>query len=699
MFKRIIVAVIAFAVTFSLTVSRVDAALETVRHTKDDDTWLIYWYLCGANNLEGGGHLATKDIAEMQRVKLPPNVKVLIRAGSTQQWHHPTIQAGGHGIYLYSKNHLEKLVNDNSNMGDPNTLASFLEYGEENFPADHKIIIFWDHGGLNGVCYDDSFEEDCLSYDELNSAFASVYGNTPETTPFELVGFKACLTGSYELANNIAGFSHYMLGAEPTVWDWNFSKWIAALAEDPSMTGAQIGKVICDNALKSYDDVAKRTHTFSIIDLSKMPQLREAYEGYFDEALERCNSEDGFGAAFARAAEARNVDKYSNLYADLGLLAKNTKSIMPAASKKLLKAIDKSVVYNKRGAYLKSKGISTYYPYTSTERMFSEKDVDKAAESRDGYFDMVSKQNINYSAQKELYSELLNLDVLNLEGDNTVLVERKKNGHLFAQLAPEQLEGVSSIQSIIFPVSDRGQFELGGAITISADDLKVNWKKGTVTENFRAVEPMLDGQRIVMYPSVSGRGHTFYTIPILYSSLPVNNDQGESVDLGVQRELIARYDTLTKKYEIVGFGSDIENGMVRTPAAQMDFFELELKPGYVITPLYITISDDPTNELIGATSDRKPLMSVIDKITDQNTGKDFFLKWETGKPFVYTKDTTITDNPIQKGNFFYSFMFNAPNGDNATSYPGVIIVKNGDISRFTTEEFAKAVADAANTSK
>lgn len=706
MFKRTIAALTILAAILCLGV-RVDAA--DTRHTKDD-TWLVYWYICGADNLEGGGHLATKDVAEIQRVKLPSNVKVLIAAGSTQKWHHPTIKAGGHGIYLYSSNHLEKQIDWNANpnapdtnMGNPDTLASFLRYGEEHFPADHKIIIFWDHGGLSGVCYDDSFNGDCLTYDELKSAFTRVYGSAPEEVPFELIGFKACLTGSYELANSLAGFSYYMLGSEPSVRDWNSNDWLATLSSNPSMNGAQLGKTICDSAINSYDDEIKRIHTFSLIDLTKMPELREAYEAYFDEALKRAEEEADFSAAFARAAEARNVDKYSNIYTDLGLLAKNTKSIMPKTSGKLLKAIDKAVVYNKRGAYLKSKGISTYYPYISTEKVFSEVDTEKAAKSRDAYFELISEQNSSYTAQVDLYSELLDLNVSGLEDDNTVLVERKKDGHLFAQLTPEQLESVSSIQCMLFPLSESNTLELGGAIIASADDLKIDWKKGTVTEDFRAVQPVFDGNKIVMFPTVSGRDHTFYTVPIIYNEI-------------LRRDLLVRYDTSAKKYEIVGFGSTIENGIVRHNNGKP-------APGAIINPVHMIISDDPSNEAMGVEFDEdtgnvrmipvidketgKPVIdektgkpklvpkyvpSILDTYTDKKTGKTFYLKLTKGEPFVFTRNSAITNKPITKGNYFYSFAFNAPNGNNAYSYPGVISIENGKVFRFTTEEFAEAVA-------
>lgn len=695
MFKRIFAAIILLAVVLCVGV-RADAA-DASRHTKDD-TWLIYWYICGADNLEGQGHLATKDIGEMQRVKLPSNVKVLIAAGSTQNWHHPTIKDGGHGIYLYSMNRLEQRVawnTETDNMGDPHTLANFIKYGEENFPADHKILVFWDHGGLSGVCYEDNknFKGDYLTYDELNEAFVAVYGSSPEETPFELIGFKACLTGSYELANSLANFSHYMMGAEPSVYDWNFSDWLVALAKDTSMSGAQIGRAICDVALKSYDSRSKATHTFSIIDLSKMPELRQAYEAYFDEAVKRSEEEDGFSAAFARAAESRNTDRYSNIYTDLGLLAKNTKPIMPDASKKLLGAIDKAVVYNKRGAYIKSKGISTYYPYTSLAKVFSEAGAGAqlSDEERDFYFKLIREQNSSYSAQKDLYGELLDLNVSNLEDECTVPIERK-NGHFVANLTPEQIGNISSIQCILIPVDQDGNSKFGGAILISADDLKVNWKKGIVTENFRAIEPFLDGQRIVTYPSVSGRGHTFYNVPVLVE--------------GVLHDFLVRYDTSSKKYEIIGFGSDIENGAVRDGGKP--------RAGTVITPLYMIISDDGTNKQLGLTQysrrviDEKtgkeisvpvPLMSVMDSIPNPNTGQPIFFKWETGEPFVFTRDSSITLKPIRKGNYIYSFKFTAPNGESAYSDPGIIGIRNGKIIKLTKDEFKELIESIVEANK
>ena len=673
MFKRTIAILMIFAAVLCFTV-KVDAVSK-------NDTWLIYWYICGADNLEGEAHLSTLNIAELQEVNMPPNVRVLLLAGGTHVWNHPTIKEQGDGIYLYSANGLEKVADLEADMGNPDTLAQFLKYGEENFPADRRILIFQDHGGQSGLCYDDKFAQEVkgddgqtyqvysfLTYDALKETFGAVYGESPAEKPFELIGFNACMTGSYELANSIADFSRYMMGSEPSSnpIGYDIVDMFDALATNPAVDGAQLGKVLCDGSLKRLAEFDKQynydlapVNAFSVINLDKMPELRTAYENYFDEAVRCADKDNGFSAAFARAAESRNADRYSNTYTDLGLLAQNTQAIMPAASQKLLKAIQNSVVYNRRGDYLKGMGISTYYPYTST---------DDATISTDSYSfkNLFLEQNSNYSGQKELYKKMFSLDVSEIP-KGSIPLEHDKDGHFVAKLTPEQLKNFSSVECILLPVekkADTNSIDLGGAVLMSTDDLTVDWDKGIVTEKFRAVEPVFEGNNIWMFPTVSGRGHTFYHVPILY------NDN--------QTKLIVRYEIASKKYTIIGFGSMIENGMVRQKIGVPEIAD-------IITPLYLVSKpkdevEDPSEIVSEYTDDGKAMTFVIVK----------------GEPFVLTGNSTITTRKITDGNYIYAFNFNAPNGNDITSDFGFIKIEGGKVMRFTAEELdSQTQKDAA----
>ncbi|MBQ3336937.1 MAG: clostripain, partial [Selenomonadaceae bacterium] len=52
---------------------------------KAEDTWVIYWYVCGTD-LETESGAASADIQELLEVPLPPNVKVVAQTGGTNQW-------------------------------------------------------------------------------------------------------------------------------------------------------------------------------------------------------------------------------------------------------------------------------------------------------------------------------------------------------------------------------------------------------------------------------------------------------------------------------------------------------------------------------------------------------------------------------------------------------------------------------------
>lgn len=660
MFKRTVAAITILAAMLCLGV-KVDAA--DTRHTKED-TWLVYMYICGTNLEEGKkdangdytewpSNKVTRDIADMQKVKLPPNVKVLLNVNGATEWNHPTFKANGNGIYLYGSKHLEKLTDWNANMGDPATLKAFLEYGEKNFPADHKVLIFWDHGGLNGLCYDSNFSnkartadgklisvEQNLTFDNLTEVLTSVYGNSPEELPFELIGFNTCLSASYELANSIADFSHYMVGSEPSEYGWYFAKWLSALANDPALDGEQLGKIVCDSTMATYKFWGRGIEpeqAFSVIDLTKMPKLREAYEEYLDAAIDLTNEKAGFTGAFSRAATARNNDRYSELYMDLSVFAQNTKNILPKESKKLLRAIDEAVVYNKRGKLLNGKGISTYYPFVSTAS--SQIDTNN--------LENFKTQNSSPEAQKNLYDKLIDLDISNLQ---LTPVEYNSTGHVVAKLNPEQLENVSMVRLIVFN-------EKGELVSVSEDNLKVDWKRGIVTENFRATQPMFEGRKISLESSGKGRGHNVYEFPIIVSYANQN----------IPCVVTVKYDFSKKKYSRIAIEIVGGNGARRQP--------YRLKNGYVIRTLSLEVIPEDSPEAQGAI-----------RYTDPKTGNSALYKVIAGEPFVFTETSVISDKKIRNGAYVCAFQFIAPNGSATASLPFLVNVDYNGIERYIPDE-------------
>ena len=177
--------VLVLCILFSMT-GCADEEKEAKQSFSKEDTWVVYWYLCGSD-LESNYGAATADLNEMMQVKLPENVKVVIQTGGASKWQNDQVKTDRIQRYEYSGDTLTlKDETEQASMGDPETLKGFLNYAEENYPADHKMLLFWNHGGgsVSGVSFDENYEMDSLVLDELSAVEpASDVADVAELSP------------------------------------------------------------------------------------------------------------------------------------------------------------------------------------------------------------------------------------------------------------------------------------------------------------------------------------------------------------------------------------------------------------------------------------------------------------------------------------------------------------------------------------
>ena len=207
-------------------------------------------------------------------------------------------------------------VNDlSTQMGSPECLKNFLRYGKEiiepEFKPDHRVFIFVDHGNgsLWGVCLDKNLGEELhltgnqtfdysLKLKGINDAFTEVFGSSKKNPPFEVIAFDTCLMGTYETALSLEGLARYMVASQKPIFGvvmFNYTDFINALSNNPAMSGAKLGKVICetyyDDANKTMEEFSdfnfnlEHDATMSVIDLKKLPALKKAYDKFGTETL------------------------------------------------------------------------------------------------------------------------------------------------------------------------------------------------------------------------------------------------------------------------------------------------------------------------------------------------------------------------------------------------------------------------------
>lgn len=621
---------------------------------KSSDTWLICWYLCGTD-LETNNGAASMDMQELLDVKLPDNVKILIQTGGTNQWQNNAVSSGATQLFLYSSKGLELIssVND-SDMGDAKTLADFIRYGKEKFQADHRVFVFWDHGGgsIGGVCFDER-TGNSLSLNDIRTAFTTVYEPSAENPPFELVGFDACLMATYDTVNALDGITRYVTASEevePGI-GWNYTGWLGELAKNPAMGGAKLGQAICDSYMEDCENYdLQDTATLSVIDLSKLPVLRNAYEAFGLEALRIAHKNPrNFFANFGRgAAKAENYGGntrqtgYTNMI-DIVDLAKRNKEILPTTADKLINAVDEAVVYKVCGDYrARGGGISGFHSYSGDEESLSKYVNLKSAPTS-------QKLLYYYLIYGKLPAEVVPL----LEGDSLVTpvpesppaqrqnlfevsqledfpVKLDEGNNAFVQLSPEQMDLLSSVhcQLMYLGLEDDLIIYLG-----SDSDIRADWENGTFTDNFRGVWPMLDGHPVYVEIVEENDGYNLYSIPIKLN--------------GVECNLQVAYVYDEEKYYILGARKGIDsNGM-------SDREMIKLKAGDEITTIHFA-------------------MSI--------SGEDEDFTQVEVDTFTIGENPQIADEELGDGNYGYAFEFVTPNDESALSNFIMFTVQNGTIT-------------------
>ena len=633
---------------------------------KKDDTWLIHWYLCGTD-LETNYGSASQDLEELLKVKLPSNVKVLIEAGGAKKWKHKAVPDRKTVRLLYDSDGLHELGKvKKADMGDPETLKDFLRFGKEKYKADHHIFVFWDHGGgsMNGVCYDE-LHEHMLSLNQIREAFDAVYKASKDKPPFEVIGFDACLMATYETAHMLEGLTRFMVASEEVEpsCGWNYTGFVGALAKNAAMSGGGLGKVICDTYMEGCVDVGRADNvTLSVIDMSKMPALKVAYDAFGIEALEgAAKRPKKFFSALAR--EAKSAENYggntqnqgfTNMV-DMADLAKEAKKQMPKSSDKLIKAVNDAVVYRVYGKYRdQGSGISAFHSYDGDKHHYIRYADQKSAslpnkqlyhylifgkmpkgivnelkeQLADEKKELQAQQKLAREAAREQGGKSMSFFDISVLNDIDVTID--KNGVGSVKLDEAQLDLVAAVHCnlVRMDLKDNRLVYLGSDADIDAD-----WDKGVFKDNFQGKWPMLDGHPLFIEITAMKEGYNLYSAPIKLN--------GEECNLQIS------YSFKDKKYTILGARKGLDShGMA-------DRHLRKLKKGDKVTTIHYA-------------------MSI--------TGNDQEFKPVNAESFTLDKDPTVQDGKLKDDRYGYLFEFLAPNGDSALSKLIQFVIKGGTVN-------------------
>ena len=333
------------------------------------DEVTIMLYLCGTD-LESKNSMATMDLQEMIDAQLSDKVNLLAYTGGCKQWQNSAISNKVNQIWQIRDDGMVCVEKDmgNKSMTDPNTLSTFIRYCEENYPANRKVLIFWDHGGgsVSGFGYDEkSASSGSMDLGEIEDALKA------GGVKFDFVGFDACLMATTENALMLSKYADYLIASEETEpgIGWYYTDWLTELSKNTSMSTVEIGKNIIDD----FVDVCARKckgqpATLSIVDLAEAENtIPQALSLFAQDTCELIENQEYARVSDARSG-AREFGSSSKIdQVDLIHLAKNMQT---DAGEALAEALLGAVKYNRTSSSMtNSYGLSIYFPYRKASKV------------------------------------------------------------------------------------------------------------------------------------------------------------------------------------------------------------------------------------------------------------------------------------------------------------------------------------------
>ncbi|MHC1787426.1 MAG: clostripain-related cysteine peptidase [Christensenellales bacterium] len=563
--------------------------------------YVIFVYLCGTD-LESEGGAASSDLKEMMDAGAGENVRFVVQTGGTRQWAVPeAIPADRISRFdVHSGDIFPVFEGPLQNMGEAGTLRDFLAWGLQNYQAQKYGLIIWNHGSgsINGVAFDELYDNDSLSLMEINEALRGHEG------AFEFIGFDACLMATVETAQAVLPYARYMIASEELEpgSGWDYQGLGSYLAGDPGADGAQLGKVIADGFLASNiksDDEA--ITTMSVTDLSKLPALTEALDAVGWQMVEVMTGGENLSAVVKGIHKAENYggntpeEGYTNMV-DIGAMMRGVEDILPGAAQ-VLAALQEAVVYRVAGSGRQgSTGLSTYYPLKVQGSQ--EYQIFKQASPAEGYRRFVAgmlygaeqgdttglAEQAAATDEQALDSAISALDegaqALGFTTDENSQIKVLEayldaEGVYTLALQKESMEGLlSATFTLLMDEGEGVYYSLG-----EDDELIVDETQGLIQDAFDGSWTALpDGQLLSLYLIDQGDEYNLYSAPVKLN--------------GRETNLRILYDFTKEAFQVIG-GWD---GISQSGAAGKEI--IKVSPGDAIIPLYEAY-DGETDDYLG----------------------------------------------------------------------------------------------------
>jgi len=308
--------------------------------------WTILVFMNAANNLEPD---SIDDMNEMEQLGSTSDVNIVV------QWKRIAGYDSSNGDwkttrrYYVTRDSDPETVNSNLlvdmgtgvDMGSPNTLRDFLQWGVRSFPARKYMVVLWNHGAgwrafrdrLNlfarGVSYDDNTGNHIRIW-ELPLALSV-------GVKWDIIAFDASLMQMLEVAYEIRNLGDYIVGSEesPPAAGYPYHRILAPVVSNPGISARDLAAQIVTQTINYYNPDSTDNITQSALDASQIENVAQKVDVLAQVLLAVA---PGNGSAVAAARD--NAQAYGEYtYKDLWDYTEQLRARLPG-SQSLTDAID-----------------------------------------------------------------------------------------------------------------------------------------------------------------------------------------------------------------------------------------------------------------------------------------------------------------------------------------------------------------------
>ena len=529
--------------------------------------WTVLFYFCGSDlesrygyasdNLEKISELYcplsltpilmedAQEKLDAEFLKTPGKVNVLIETGGSQEWHisnqtmdidPSALQRWKFSMYGMDE-HIETAIDNGyelletlplQSMADPGTLADFIRWGRENFPAKKFALVLWDHGdgARSGLFVDELFDKDVMYLYELKQAMAD------GGTHFEAVIIDACLMANIETAWNLKDSAHWMVASEEIVPGEGtaIGTWLQQLLCYPECDGEWLGRCVCDTTSVKYANEAqaeaKAILTWSVIDLSKVDALAENVGRFYREMGVVLRDYPNIAFSFIRPCFMVTPygDGQQNMF-DFGSMVYNENLVMimrRSVRNEVIQALSDAVDYCVRGSgRSEARGLTLCYPVDFTDEEMSVYMQNFPIPDYLAYIDAIS----DWTAPEEVYEAAEYIpEIDEIEGLG-ILFQRKicSDGMPALLIQTELMPNIDKAYYTLYRLNE----ETGEVVRLGRTDCICGFANEESPELdlvWRASDPMhwpaVDGELICMDLIQTQYDTKLYNVPAMIDSQP-----------------------------------------------------------------------------------------------------------------------------------------------------------------------------------